>query len=153
MFEVKIYIETSLQGPCTKKGYHLALVEYMKKNGEPETREVLGVENETTFHRSSLLAAVEALRILTKQCQVTIYTYCPYLQNSVERGNLEEWAKKNWKKTSGEEIKHKDLWQEFMRFTDLHEITFRFSKHHEYRSYMQSEIAEKQKKDAKNKDT
>lgn len=153
MFEVKIYIETSLQGPCTKKGYHIALVEYMKKSGEPETREILGVEQSTTFHRSSLLAAVEALRILTKQCKVTIYTNCAYLQNSVERGSLEEWAKKNWKKTSGEEIKHRELWQEFLSFMDVHEIMFQFSKHHEYKSYLQSKIAEKQKETEENQDT
>ena len=44
MQEVKIYIETSLQGPAIKDGRYAAIVEYISKSGSPITREVMGEE-------------------------------------------------------------------------------------------------------------
>lgn len=53
MFEVKIYIETSLKGPLRAgegEGWYAAVVEYRKKDGEIETREDF-VRDEWTWKR------------------------------------------------------------------------------------------------------
>lgn len=140
MKEVRIYIETSLQGPAVKRGKYDAIVEFIKKDGEPETREVCGEEDETTFYRSTLLAIVKALKILTCPCRVQIYTYCTFIVTMAENGNLEAWKRAEWKKSSGEDVQHKELWREYAELAGRHRVTFVPGKHHEYRRYMQKRV-------------
>ncbi len=141
MKEVKIYIETSLQGPTVKKGKYDAIVEFIKKTGEPEIREIYGEEEETTFYRSTLLAIVKALKLLTCPCRVKIYTYCTFVKAMAENGNLEAWRRAEWRKSSGEDVQHKELWQEYAELAEKHQIEFRYSKHHDYRRHMQKRVA------------
>ena len=140
MKEVRIYIETSLQGPAVKRGKYDAIVEFIKKDGEPETREVCGEEEETTFYRSTLLAIVKALKLLTCPCRVKIYTYCTFVKAMAENGNLEAWRRAEWKKSSGEDVQHKELWREYAELAGRHRVTFVPGKHHEYRRYMQKRV-------------
>ena len=131
MKQVKIYIKTSLQGPAVKDGRYAAVVEYIAKSG-PVIRKIAGEEKETTYHRSVLLAMLKALKILNVACDVTIYTDCIFVKNTVERGSPENWRRSEWKKPSGEEVKNKELWQQFVEEMDRHKIAFRFSKHNDY---------------------
>lgn len=140
MKEVKIYIETSLTGPVVKKGRYGALVEFIKASGEPVTREIYGEEEETTYYRSTLLAMVKAMKLLKAPCKILIYTYCTFIKGMVEGGNLEAWHRAEWKKASGEEVQNKELWQEFLDLAGVHEIEFRYSKHHEYRNYLKGKV-------------
>ena len=69
MFEVKIFIETSLKGPLRTgegAGWYAAVAEYRRKNGEIETREVFVCEEKTTYHKSTLSALLKVLKILNK---------------------------------------------------------------------------------------
>lgn len=128
MKEVKIYIKTSLQGPSIKDGRYAAIVEYIAKSGAV-TREICGGEKNTTYHRSVLIAAIESLKILNIPCNVTIYTDCIFIKNTVERGSPEAWRRSEWKRAAGGEVKNKELWKQFTEEMDKHKIGFRFSKH------------------------
>lgn len=97
MKSVKIYIGTQLKGPCIRDGAYAGIVEYMTGAG-PVTREITGMEQETTYYRSVLLAIVESLKILKVACSVTIYTDCVFVKNTAERGNPETWRRAEWKK-------------------------------------------------------
>lgn len=130
-FQVKIYVKTSLCGPCVKDGNYAAIVECMTAKGVA-TREITGSEENTTYYRLVLLGIVKALEILNAQCSVTIYTDCPFIINTAERGNPESWKRSEWKKPSGEEVKNKELWKQFLEYEDKHIIAFRFSKHNDY---------------------
>lgn len=140
MKQVTIYIETSLQGPSVKDGKYAAIIEFINQAGEPVTREVAGAEKDTTYHRSTLLAAVKALEKLNQPCEVIIKTNCIFIKNIVERGSPEEWKRSEWKKPSGEEVKNKELWQEFLEQMDKHKIGFQFSKHHAYKDFLQGRL-------------
>ena len=143
MQEVKIYIETSLQGPAIKDGRYAASVEYISKSGSPITREVMGEEKDTTFHRSTLLAAVRALEILKRPCSVTIMTNCEFIERMAERGNSEAWKREEWEKPSGKKSGNKGLWKEFMEQMDRHEIEFRLCRNHEYKKILQQSLTRK----------
>lgn len=130
-FEVKIYVQTSLHGPCIKDGRYAAIIECQTSKGEV-TREVIGKEEKTTYYRSVLLAIVKALEILNAPCIVTIYTDCIFVKNTAERGSLEVWKRSEWKKPSGKEVKNKELWKQFLEQMDRHIIAFRFSKYNDY---------------------
>ncbi len=142
MKSVKIYIGTQLKGPCVKDGRYAAVVEYISRAG-PVTREVSGMEEGTTYYRSVLLAIVKSLKILNVACSVTIYTDCVFVKNTVERGNPEAWKRAEWMKPDGEEVKNKELWQQFAELQKVHEIGFRFSKHNDYSKKLRELTAEK----------
>lgn len=131
MKNVKVFVKTSLQGPCIKDGSYAAVVEYISRKG-PVTREVSGQEKETTYHRSALLAIIKALALLNTACYVTVYTDSVFVKNTVERGSPRKWRRDEWKKADGEDVKNRDLWQQYVELADKHEITFRFSKHNDY---------------------
>ena len=105
------------------------------------------MEKETTYYRSVLLAIVESLKILKVACSVTIYTDCVFVKNTAERGNPETWKRAEWKKASGEAVKNKELWQQFLELSEIHKIGFRFSKHSTYNDQLRTLIEkEKEKK-------
>lgn len=131
MKAVKIFVKTSLQGPCIKDGKYAAVVEYISKKG-PVTREISGMEEKTTYHRSVLLAIIKALNLLNVECSVMVYTDSVYVKNTVERGSPRQWRRDEWKKADGDEVKNRDLWQQYTELADKHEIAFRFSKHNDY---------------------
>lgn len=65
-------------------------------------------------------------------CYVTVYTDSVFVKNTVERGSPRKWRRDEWKKADGEDVKNRDLWQQYVELADKHEITFRFSKHNDY---------------------
>lgn len=143
MKEVKIFIETSLCGPCSpREGWYGVMVEVETSKG-PATVGEIGMEEETTWNRSTLLAAVKGLKRLKPGYKVIIVTYSTFFKNTVERGNPESWQRSEWKNSSGEDVKHKELWQEYLELAAGHEIEVRFRKHFECREELQKKIAEK----------
>lgn len=42
MFEVNIYLETSLKGPIVKDGWYAAVLEYKSKVAQPPQERILG---------------------------------------------------------------------------------------------------------------
>lgn len=152
MKEVKIYIETSLAGPCVKDGWYAAVLECQTAKG-PATKGFVGMEEKTTYNRSTLLAVVKALQKL-KPCQVLIYTNCAFIINTFENGRLEDWRRSEWHKASGEEVKNKELWQQFLEEEKrVGKIGFRFSKHHDYRPLLREMIAEEQNRSMEKSET
>lgn len=147
MCEVKIYIETSIKGPQNPHlGYHAYILEYMTKKG-PATVGGVGMEGSTTYNRSTLLAIVQALKRVKSPCEIKIYTFCSFIKGIYEREQLEEWRRSEWKKSDGEEVKNKDLWQQFLEETERlggkSKIEFRLSKFNDYRDLMKEMIMEK----------
>lgn len=152
--KVKIYIETSLAGPCSpKEGYYAVLIEYQTQKG-PATIGFAGMEEETTYHRSTLLGIVLALQKLKDSCEAVIYTHCTFIKGMYEQGKLEQWEREEWKKSTGEEVKNKKLWQQFFdevkRMGGHDKITFRYSKHNDYRKLLKQKIEEKREEVKKN---
>lgn len=139
MQEVKIYIETSIQGPCVKDGWYAAIMECETKKG-PAQAGFVDMEKDTTYHRSTLLAAVKALQRL-KPCKVTIYTNSSFVANMTKQKKPEAWQRCEWKNSKGRDVEHKDLWQQYIDEEKRHhKIEFRFSKYNDYRQKLQEMI-------------
>lgn len=139
-YEVKVFVQTSLRGPCIKNGSYAAIIECRTSKG-PVTRLVKGAEEKTTYYRLALLGMVKALEILKVPCSITIYTDCVYIKNIAERGSPEVWRRSEWKRSSGEEVKNKELWQQFLELMDVHIISFKFSKHNDYEEKLEELLA------------
>ena len=130
--KVQIYVTTTLAGPAVKDGYYGAVVEYITPKGRKEIRTVIGFEQNTTWHRSVILATVKALNILTVPCEVEIYTTSNFVVNTLNSGNVEKWKRAEWRKSSGKEVKNKELWQEYADLAERHKIHATRSKNNEY---------------------
>lgn len=142
--KVTIYIETTMAGPGIRDGRYGAVVEYINSKGDPVTRQVYGEEKSTTWYRSVMMAAVKALNILNRPCEVELVTGCSYVANTINNGRVETWRRSEWKKSSGEDVKNKELWQEFADLTEKHKITATFCKHHKYVRSLRKSITKEQ---------
>ncbi|MEZ3435704.1 MAG: hypothetical protein K1W34_14010 [Lachnospiraceae bacterium] len=143
--EANIYVETSLTGPGKRDGWYAAVIRCQTSKGIAE-KGFVRMEKETTWYRSVLLAVIGALKMM-KPGRVRIYTNCFHVKNIYGRNLMGEWKQNGWKKATGEEIKNKELWQQFfeeiIRMGGTDKIEFRFSKHNDCRDFLLGLIAEK----------
>ncbi|MEW6469059.1 MAG: ribonuclease HI [Bacteroidota bacterium] len=80
----------------------------------------------TTNNRMELLSVIVALEALKKPgSRVTIYSDSKYVVDSVEKGWLLGWEKKNFAKKA-----NADLWQRFLRIFRKHHVKFVWVKGH-----------------------
>lgn len=131
MKTVKIYIATTLHGPCIHTGAWEAIMECQTSKG-PATRGIRGSEEQSTYYRLVLLAIVQSLSLLNTACNVILYTDCTFVKNMIEQGKPEQWKRAEWKDPAGGERKNKKLWQQYQELSGRHKITVRFSKYNEY---------------------
>lgn len=104
---IKIYTDGAAQGNPGPGGYGVVLKfnEHYKELAEGFRL--------TTNNRMELLAVIKGLQAIKKEgMPVTIYSDSQYVVNSVEKGWLWNWQKKNFKDKANE-----DLWQ---RYIPLH---------------------------------
>ncbi len=138
MFEVNIYLETSLKGPVTKDGWHAAVLEFVQKGGKIITREDFERETSTTYHRQCLRALIKSLRRLNASCIVHIYSDSVYMENGIIR-NLSRWKSNGFLSADGELLKNKQEWQEIAKLTSAQKVMFHRVKRNVYSAWMQQE--------------
>ena len=88
-------------------------------NSENKCKTIKGNEPMTTNNRMELKAVIESFKkILSKRInndiQFELYSDSAYVVNSINNGWIEKWQGNNWKTTKGEDVKNKDLWEEFI---------------------------------------
>ena len=80
----------------------------------------------TTNNRMELLSVIVALEALKKEgSPVTVYSDSKYVVDSVEKGWVFGWEKKNFKKKMNE-----DLWIRFLKIYRKHKVKFVWVKGH-----------------------
>lgn len=97
-------------------------------NSEEKCKTISGNEQMTTNNRMELRAVIESFKkILGKKSLVNkefeLYSDSAYVVNSINNGWIEKWQQNNWKTTKNEDVKNRDLWEEFAtllnRMTEL----------------------------------
>lgn len=137
--QVNIYIETSLHGPAIRTAAGEWYVEYIKKNGEPETRNGIIWEESTTENALALELLRDALSILVKPCSVRVNTGCEHILNVMNHHWLAQWEKAGWVNAKGKLIKNMYLWQQCAELMREHAVSFE-NGWHSYRNKMQWEL-------------
>ena len=94
------------------------------------SREYTGSAVETTNNRMEVMAVIDGLKRLKYPCIVDIYSDSAYTVNAFLNGWLVFWQKNGWKKADKKPVSNVDLWQELLRLTALHEVTFHKVKGH-----------------------
>ena len=80
---------------------------------------ISGNEETSTNNRMELKAVIEAFKkILSKHHQrgnieYELYSDSAYVVNSINNDWIDKWQQNNWKTTKNENIKNRDLWEQF----------------------------------------
>ena len=93
-------------------------------NSEDKCKMISGNESMTTNNRMELKAVIESFKkILSRfrtrrDIQFELYSDSAYVVNSINNGWIEKWQKNNWKTTKDEDVKNRDLWEQFVILHD-----------------------------------
>ena len=145
MFKVNIYIETTIKGPAKRDGAYIYILEFVRESGEPVTRQEVKHLEDTTENELVLRAMISALNRLTKNCEIRINTQCHHVLNTVQNLWHIQWEKSDWINSKGKEVKNKELWQQYVRMSQIHVITV-LSSEHSYQDWMRRELKKEEEK-------
>ena len=129
MKKVNIYSD----GACSKNpgpGGYAVILEY--KGHEVE---LSGGEENTTNNQMELLGVIKGLEALKEPCDVTIVTDSKYVTDSFNKGWIDSWQKKGWKKSDGKAVLNKELWQRLLKAKEAHKVKFVHVPGHKGHSY------------------
>ena len=98
-------------------------------------KEISGNAPETTNNIMEITAVIEGLKMLKFPCEVEIYSDSAYVVNAFENKWIYGWIKNNWKNSSKEPVKNKELWQELYSLTKKHSVKFIKVKGHSDNEY------------------
>ena len=84
-------------------------------------KEIRGGARETTNNRMELSAAIEALRLLTRPCAVTVTTDSQYLVKGITEW-ISGWRRNGWRNSKKEPVLNRDLWEQLLAVTEKHSV-------------------------------
>lgn len=93
-------------------------------------KEISGSKKNTTNNVMELTAVIEALKLLKRPCKVDLYSDSAYVVNAFLQNWIFGWMKNGWKNSNKEDVKNKELWQELIGLTKVHDVTFHKVKGH-----------------------
>ncbi|MBQ9080717.1 MAG: ribonuclease HI [Clostridia bacterium] len=118
MKHVDIYTDGACRGNPGNGGWGAVLV------FDGHEKEMSGGERLTTNNRMELTSAIAALSALKYACEVTLTSDSKYLTDAINRGWLESWQAKGWRKADKSEVLNVDLWQKLVPLLKTHKVTF-----------------------------
>ena len=101
---VIIYTDGACRGNPGPGGWG-ALLNYKGK-----IKELYGAEKLTTNNRMELMAAIQALELLTRPCSVQLNSDSIYVLKGITYW-MPNWKKRGWKTASKSPVKNEDLWR------------------------------------------
>jgi ribonuclease HI len=120
---VEIYTDGACSGNPGPGGWGVVL-----RYGN-HVRELHGGEPSTTNNRMELMAAIQALKALTRPVSVKIYTDSRYVLDGITKW-LPGWQRNGWRTSSKQPVKNLDLWQQLVEAMAPHEVTWAWVKGH-----------------------
>ena len=129
MENITIYTDGACSGNPGPGGWGAILMAGENK------KEISGGKKDTTNNVMELTAVIEALKLLKRPCKVELYSDSAYVVNAFLQDWISVWIKKDWKNSNKEEVKNKELWQELINLTKVHDVTFHKVKGHSDNEY------------------
>ena len=120
---VKIYTDGACKGNPGPGGWGAIL-----KYGKSE-KEINGFQSNTTNNIMELTAVIEALKLLSRSCQIIITTDSNYVKDGITKW-IHNWKLKGWKTANRKSVKNKELWIKLDELTKEHKITWKWVKGH-----------------------
>ena len=120
---IKIYTDGACKGNPGVGGWGAIIMQ------DEKNIELFGGENETTNNRMELMAVIMALKEISSNLELTIYTDSTYVQKGISEW-IKNWKVNNWRSSSKKPVKNKDLWIELDEAVGLRKINWEWVKGH-----------------------
>ncbi len=88
-----------------------------------------GGERNTTNNRMELMAAIQGLKALNRDCTVELYTDSQYVRKGITEW-MKNWKKNGWKTSARKPVKNDDLWRTLDEEVGRHKINWHWVKGH-----------------------
>ena len=88
-----------------------------------------GNDPHATNNRMELQAAIGALSVLKRPCQVEFHTDSEYLRKGITKW-VDNWSKRGWQHKDGRAVANADLWQRLLPLVQRHDIKWHWVKGH-----------------------
>lgn len=118
MDEVTIYTDGACSGNPGPGGWGAIL---MYKDSK---KEISGGKKDTTNNIMEVTAVIEALKLLKRPCNVSVYSDSSYVVNCFKQGWIYNWMRNGWLSSDKKPVKNKELWQELYDLTKIHNVEF-----------------------------
>ena len=92
-------------------------------------KELNGYSAETTNNIMELTAVIEALKSLTRPCNIILTTDSNYVKNGITEW-IHNWKKKGWKTANKKPVKNKECWLQLDAEVQRHQIKWKWVKGH-----------------------
>lgn len=116
--KVTIYTDGACSGNPGPGGWGAILM------ASGKSREISGGEAHTTNNRMELTAVIKSLALLTRPCEVEVYSDSAYVVNAFNQNWIEGWQKKGWVNSAKDPVANKDLWEELLALCKIHKVSF-----------------------------
>ena len=120
---VEVYTDCACKGNPGDGGWGVYL-----RYGD-KTKELCGGEYDTTNNRMELTAAIRALEVSKRPCQVKLYTDSTYVKNGVTEW-MKNWKSNGWMTKGRKPVKNQELWQQLDELSAKHEVEWSWVKAH-----------------------
>ena len=87
-------------------------------------KEISGGCEDTTNNIMEMTAVIEGLKALKRPCEVELYSDSSYVVNTFEKGWIYNWQKNNWRTSSKDPVKNRELWEELYELSQTHKVKF-----------------------------
>lgn len=128
--KVEIYTDGAARGNPDGPGGFGTVLHYTDAKGQLHVKELSAGYKRTTNNRMELMAAVAGLEALNRPCQVELYSDSKYLVDAFNKGWIEGWIRKGWKRGKNEPVKNIDLWKRLLAAMGPHQVSFIWVKGH-----------------------
>ena len=124
MKEITIYTDGSSRGNPGPGGYGTLLIYQGHK------KKLSGGFAKTTNNRMEILAALTGIESLKEPCKITLFSDSKYVIDTMDKGWIHGWKKKNWTRGPRKPLKNVDLWKRMDTAVQGHDITWKWVKGH-----------------------
>lgn len=121
--KVVIYTDGACRGNPGPGGWGVVL----RYQGKLKT--LNGFDPETTNNRMELTAVIEALRALSRSCDIELHTDSKYVMQGINEW-MNNWKRNGWKTAAKKPVKNIDLWQQLDDEVTRHQIDWNWVKGH-----------------------
>jgi len=132
--KVTLYTDGACSGNPGVGGYGAILV-HVDSNGIKHEKEFSQGYKMTTNNQMELLAVIVGLEALKKPCEVKIVSDSKYVVDSIEKGWLDNWIARGWRKSDNKPVPNMELWKRLIEARKPHNITLEWIKGHAGHEY------------------
>jgi ribonuclease HI len=125
----KIYTDGACSGNPGPGGWGAVILEEDKNQ-----KNISGNEKDTTNNRMELMAPIMALKKISTNSKVVIYTDSKYVKNGITEW-IKNWEKNGWKNANKKPVKNKDLWIKLDNLCKDNKIIWKWVKGHSSNKY------------------